>query len=934
MTVKLATGGSIQARDLAKTNTYRITDFGASSGADPEVNTRAINGAVQAAHAAGGGTVVIPAGEFKSYTIQLKSNVNLQLEKDGVLRAARTDIRFSYEKQVGEGGNYEEPEVCLYAGLQDHGHSYFANSLIYGADLENVMIYGEGLIDGSCLDEETGLRQYVLQGGDPPEPLLRTERGHRGEWFGNKAIALVRCKNVVLSGFNLVIGGHFAIIAEGVVNMRVEHLLVDTTRDAIDIDCCQDVTVVHSTFNSLTDDALVLKASYGAGLFMPTKNVLIEDCVVSGYDAGSVYAGLYSRNKLIATDRCGPTGRVKLGTESTCGYEQVTIRRVRFDRSRGFALEAVDGSDLKDILFTDSVMDNVSSSPIFIRAGERGRFPVTGNSREELLVAGEGNVRLDNPNWVLPDTDKYQKYPPRRYTPSYRRDQDVTVDGHSSFTIVNQKAPARINEANLVCRDGVCYERPGDDGAVTGGVPLKPHEVYHYANASGSDHIARIRNIEIRNITITNADPRYPMLIMGLADSPIENVCLKNVSVSYRGGMKMEHAVEQRQLNTNWEYTQYQTAGAVQALPWLVNTFFLKNEGLLPRVDWDKEKNCWKEDPYNVPEMPGVYPEPSNWGILPAYGLYARHGKNLQLENVTMTTMIGDERHALVLEDVKGVRLKNVSAASGGNEPSEGVAFLTTKEGAGMPAGKPAAKVALVTNYFTRSTNREYVPGEPYRTTRVENLVVIPGKIAGSEADQAAKPGVNREKISQAAGSGGNREKISQAAELSVITEADIVQVTVDAPAPGTPPDDLYSYPTVPIPENGYTYRIPTEAYPLPLTVHRPFFESVEKQSVKKGEMLRVPVVLKDPATQISEREGSGFIYNEKKSGRDYLVGGADRSCGISLESSLPGAVYEEVSRCFVWDTADVEPGSYEAVLSADDGLLKEYGRIYVEVLK
>ena len=58
----------------------------------------------------------------------------------------------------------------------------------------------------------------------------------------------------------------------------------------------------------------------------------------------------------------------------------------------------------------------------------------------------------------------------------------------------------------------------------------------------------------------------------------------------------------------------------------------------------------------------------------------------------------------------------------------------------------------------------------------------------------------------------------------------------------------------------------------------------------------------------------------------------ADRSCGISLESSLPGAVYEEVSRCFVWDTADVEPGSYEAVLSADDGLLKEYGRIYVEV--
>ena len=58
---------------------------------------------------------------------------------------------------------------------------------------------------------------------------------------------------------------------------------------------------------------------------MPTKNVLIEDCKVSGYDAGSVYAKVYTRDKLIATDRCGPTGRVKLGTEATCGYKQVTV---------------------------------------------------------------------------------------------------------------------------------------------------------------------------------------------------------------------------------------------------------------------------------------------------------------------------------------------------------------------------------------------------------------------------------------------------------------------------------------------------------------------------------------------------------------------------------------------------------------------------------
>ena len=99
-------------------------------------------------------------------------------------------------------------------------------------------------------------------------------------------------------------------------------------------------------------------------------------------------------------------------------------------------------------------------------------------------------------------------------------------------------------------------------------------------------------------------------MIMGLDDSKVENVYLKNIDVTFRGGMKMEHAVEQRQLNTNWAYTQYETKRSIQSLPWLVNTFFLKEEGLLPRVDWDETTKSWKDNPYNVPEMPGVYAEP------------------------------------------------------------------------------------------------------------------------------------------------------------------------------------------------------------------------------------------------------------------------------------------------------------------------------------
>lgn len=864
-----ATGCTITRQDLLKENSkYLITEFGAKVGGNPVTNTVAINNAITTAHENGGGTVVFPAGDFKTYTIRLKSNVNLYLMKDSVIHAARTEIKHSYEVQVGEGGNYDEPEVNLYAGLQDHGHTYFCNSLIYGENLTNIMIYGEGLIDGSYIDEESGYRKYVLMGGDPIDNPKRDERGHVGEWFGNKAIALVCCSNIILSDFSILIGGHFAIIAEGVDNMLAEHLLVDTTRDAFDIDCCENVTVRHSTFNSLTDDALVMKASYGAGIFKPLKNVLIEDCVVSGYDAGSVYAGKYTQDKLIATDRCGPTARVKLGTESTCGYDLVTIKKVHFDRSRGFALEAVDISDLSNIVFTDCTMDNVSSSPIFIKIGDRGRFPVTGNSADTLINTKDGNVRLDNRGWVLPNTKDYQTYPAMRYIPSYDKSTVVSVDGHSEFSIVNQETPAKINTANFAEEQGHYYALKFDT-ETKNYIPdytkeILKKDLVKYANAVGSPNLPKVYNIEISNIKVTNADPRYPIIIMGLMDSKIENISMKNIDIEYRGGLTMEHAVEQRQLNTNWEYSQYETKQSVQTLPWLVNTFFLKEEGLLPRVSWDKINNTWVDDPYNVPELPNVYPEPSNWGILPAYGMYVRHAENIELSNVTFSCKVMDERHPIVLDDVTTFSLENFNT--------------TCKEG--------MAHVALVTNQYKRPTNLEYVKNEPYITTTVTNT--------------------------------------------NISKECEILEVTVAAPAPGTPRDQLYDSPTLPIPAFGYHYTIPTEDYPLPLTVHRPFFAPLESQVVSVNEEVNFSVILRNPAFEVSTTESDSFIYNEAITKKDFVVSGIKNLVKLTVENSPAGAQFNSENGSFRWTPK--QKGTFILTFIADDGIIPEKLSVTIEV--
>lgn len=912
-TIPEATGASIRPRDLIKHRTFLITDFGASEDAAPALNTQAINNAILAA-AREGGAVVIPKGTFHTYTILLKSNVNLCLEDGAVLAAARTDIVHSYEKQSGEGGNYREPEVNLYVGLQDHGHSYFSNSLIYGADLENVMICGNGLITGGRFDEESGILEYILQGGDPEEPASREKKGHQDEWFGNKGIALVRCENVVLEDFSVTIGGHFAVIAEGCENLYVNHVLIDTTRDAFDIDCCQNVTVQHTVCNSLTDDGLCLKASFGAGVFKPLTNVLIEDCTVCGYDAGSVYAGEYTRDKLIAVDRCGPTGRVKFGTEATCGYHLVTIRRVKFDRSRGFCMESVDCSSLTNVIFEDCVLDNVSSSPIFLRAGDRARFPVTGNVSSQAYPASVENVRLDDRKWVLPNERAYHCYPARRYSPHYNRTRTVTVDGHSSFEIIDGDNPVTCNPANYEEIDGHYYlkvwksesyaekntssqgssrqnngaSHPEAHGAyVTDpGRELRRADLPLYANAIGSATMATVANVLIRNVTVTNADPRYPILLMGLTDSHMKNIILENISVEYRGGLTMEHAVEQRQLNTEWKFSQFHCREKVQNLPWLVNTFFLKHEGLLPRADWDEESGSWKADPYNVPELADVYPEPSNWGILPAYGLFAKHVDGLTLRNLRFTCKVPDGRHVCVFDDVKDVCVDGMEAY----------------------CGKDIAPIATVTDHYRRRTNAENVPEQPYFTTKVTGLEILKPLMLSDRVD--ARP------------------------EKCVCAGAALVkEVEIGAPAPGTPSDSLYPLPTVPCQDSGYRFAVDTDDYPLPLTVHRPFIQPVAPVRLAAGESCCLDLAVRNPASDISDVASGNRIYNELVVRPNYSVKGVVSPLRLSCENLPRGASFDAARMRFEWTPTEEQAGEYSIVFTVDDGLMPEKTAVKITVL-
>jgi polygalacturonase len=333
----------------ASTHSYDVTAYGAK-GDGQAIDSPAINKAVDAAAAAGGGTVIFPAGTYLCYSIHLKSHVSLFLADGSKIVAADTP--------AGGGAAFDlaEPNVP-WDKYQDYGHSHWHNSLMWGENLNDVSIYGPGLIWGKGLSR-----------GEAWGPVAETPG------VANKAIALKNCRNVLLRDFSVLHGGHFAILATGVDNLTIDNLTIDTQRDGIDVDCCRNVRISSCSVNSPWDDAICLKSSFGLGYARSTEHVTISDCYVTGiYEEGSLLDATYKRFPDSAqVDR---NGRIKFGTESNGGFKNIAISNCVFDGCYGLAIISVDGAVIEDVTISNIALRGIIGAPIFVRLGSRMRAP-------------------------------------------------------------------------------------------------------------------------------------------------------------------------------------------------------------------------------------------------------------------------------------------------------------------------------------------------------------------------------------------------------------------------------------------------------------------------------------------------------------------------------------------------------------------------------
>jgi len=131
-----ALAGQPQGVPAATPFAFNVRNFGAV-GDGKTLDSPAINRAIEAAAAAGGGTVYFPAGAYASYSIRLKSHITLYLDQGATILGESTP----HEGMASGGYDAAEPQGP-WEHYQDYGHNHWHNSLIWGEGLHDLDLSG------------------------------------------------------------------------------------------------------------------------------------------------------------------------------------------------------------------------------------------------------------------------------------------------------------------------------------------------------------------------------------------------------------------------------------------------------------------------------------------------------------------------------------------------------------------------------------------------------------------------------------------------------------------------------------------------------------------------------------------------------------------------------------------------------------------------
>jgi polygalacturonase len=247
---------------------FSVNDFGAR-GDGVATNTEAIQSAINAASAAGGGVVEIPAGIYLCGPIQLASQINLHLVAGALLRMLPLD--------------------------KYPGGTVSPQTFISGDKLHDVAITGGGAIDGQ---------------GAAWWPFAKTDKDAKRP----KMISPSNCERLLIEGltlsnspmFHIALGGKMQDVTVRGVTIRApasdDPVLPSHNTDACDVkgkniliaNCDISVGDDNFTCGGNTSDVLITNCTYGFGHGVSigsytsggVSNITVINCTFNGTEAG------------------------------------------------------------------------------------------------------------------------------------------------------------------------------------------------------------------------------------------------------------------------------------------------------------------------------------------------------------------------------------------------------------------------------------------------------------------------------------------------------------------------------------------------------------------------------------------------------------------------------------------------------------------------
>ncbi len=263
---------------------FPITAYGA---VEDQPAHHAVQAAIDACAAAGGGRVVVPAGLWRiDGAITLRSNVDLHLDSDAVMR-------------FGKPGEIALPLVLTrWEGTEVWNYS----PLIYARDCSNVAITGDGVFDGQGRDgffqwraHQDRDKQALRAMGAAGVPVDRRRFGP-GHFLRPPFVQFFNCANVMIDGPKFVDSPFWTIhpvYSRNVIVRNVTVISKHLNSDGCDPDSCQDVLIEKCRFD-VSDDCIAIKSGRdqdGWRVGVPTRNVVIRDCRMSTHIAGAIAIG-------------------------------------------------------------------------------------------------------------------------------------------------------------------------------------------------------------------------------------------------------------------------------------------------------------------------------------------------------------------------------------------------------------------------------------------------------------------------------------------------------------------------------------------------------------------------------------------------------------------------------------------------------------------